>query len=126
MNVIVSNKYQTLLGTLNIPVIKTIHGEFTIQDFVDNPELIDIFGNTNIICGFNENISWLIPIIKGKNEKHNNLIRLKVLTEYYKIQDTSLQTIFKEYIIKYNDDINLDTITNICDVLTRLSTSNSA
>ena len=105
---------------------KFYNREFTIQDFVDNPELIDIFGNTNIICGFNENISWLIPIIKGKNEKHNNLIRLKVLTEYYKIQDTSLQTIFKEYIIKYNDDINLDTITNICDVLTRLSTSNSA
>lgn len=39
MNVIVSNKYQTLLGTLNIPVIKTIHGEFTIQD------LISQFGN---------------------------------------------------------------------------------
>ena len=91
-----------------------------------SPKLLDIFGNTNIVCGFNESLSWLIPVIKGDNEKRNNLIRLKVLTEYYKIQDTSLQTIFKEYIIKYSDDINLDTITNICDVLTRLSTSNSA
>lgn len=34
MNVIVSNKYQTLLGTLNIDVMKTINGEFTVQDLV--------------------------------------------------------------------------------------------
>ena len=39
MNVIVSNKYQTLLGTLNIDVIKTINGEFTVQDLVNQ------FGN---------------------------------------------------------------------------------
>lgn len=35
MNVIVSNKYQTLLGTLNIEVIKTINGEFSVQDLVN-------------------------------------------------------------------------------------------
>ena len=35
MNVIVSNKYQTLLGTLNIPVIKTINGVFSIRDLVN-------------------------------------------------------------------------------------------
>lgn len=35
MNVIVSNKYQTLLGTLNIPVIKTINGVFTVQDLLN-------------------------------------------------------------------------------------------
>ena len=39
MNVIVSNKYQTLLGTLNIDVIKSINGEFTVQDLVSQ------FGN---------------------------------------------------------------------------------
>ena len=99
--------------------------EFTIQDFNDNPDLIDIFGETNIICGFDENISWLIPIIKGENNKRNNLIRLKVLTEYYKIQDYSLRTIFREYIESYKDDINLDTLSSICEVLTRLSVSNS-
>ena len=54
--------------------------EFTIQDFNDNPDLIDIFGETNIICGFDENISWLIPVIKGENNKRNNLIRLKVFS----------------------------------------------
>ncbi len=35
MNVIVSNKYQTLLGTLNIDVIKSINGVFTVQDLIN-------------------------------------------------------------------------------------------
>ncbi len=49
MNVIVSNKYQTLLGTLSIDVIKTINGEFTVNDlanqfnnFFYNKMIIDI------------------------------------------------------------------------------------
>lgn len=49
MNVIVSNKYQTLLGTLSIDVIKSINGEFTIQDLINqfsnfyyNKMIIDI------------------------------------------------------------------------------------
>ena len=35
MNVIVSNKYQTLLGTLNIDVIKSINGVFSVQDLLN-------------------------------------------------------------------------------------------
>ena len=31
MNVIISNKYQTLLGQLDIEVIKTVNGEFTVE-----------------------------------------------------------------------------------------------
>jgi len=49
MNVIISNKYQTLLGTLNIDVIKTINGEFSVQDLLNqfskffyNKMIIDI------------------------------------------------------------------------------------
>ena len=34
MNVIVSNKYQNLLSTLDIDVIKSINGEFEIEDLV--------------------------------------------------------------------------------------------
>lgn len=61
MNVIVSNKYQTLLGTLNIEVIKTINGEFSVQDLVSqfsnffyNKMIIDItaiknYENVNIM-----------------------------------------------------------------------------
>lgn len=49
MNVIISNKYQSLLGTLNIDVIKTINGVFSIQDLLNqfsnfyyNKMIIDI------------------------------------------------------------------------------------
>ena len=49
MNVIISNKYQTLLGTLNIDVIKSINGEFSVQDLINqfsnfyyNKMIIDI------------------------------------------------------------------------------------
>ena len=34
MNVIVSNKYQSLLGSLNIDVIKSINGEFSVDDLI--------------------------------------------------------------------------------------------
>ncbi len=47
MNVIVSNKYQTLLGTINIDVIKTINGEFTVQDLVN--QFSNFFYNKMII-----------------------------------------------------------------------------
>lgn len=49
MNLIVSNKYQTLIGTQNIDVIKTINGEFSVLDLVNqfsnfyyNKMIIDI------------------------------------------------------------------------------------
>jgi len=47
MNVIVSNKYQTLLGTLNIEVIKSINGEFSVQDLVN--QFSNFFYNKMII-----------------------------------------------------------------------------
>lgn len=49
MNVIVSNKYQSLLANLNIDVIKNINGEFTVEELVSqfqnfyfNKMIIDI------------------------------------------------------------------------------------
>ena len=47
MNVIVSNKYQALLGTLNIEVIKTINGEFSVQDLVN--QFSNFFYNKMVI-----------------------------------------------------------------------------
>ena len=32
MNVIVSNKYQSLLASLDIDIIKSINGEFEVED----------------------------------------------------------------------------------------------
>ena len=49
MNVIVSNKYQNMLATLDIDVIKSINGEFTVEELVSqfqsfyfNKMIIDI------------------------------------------------------------------------------------
>ena len=61
MNVIVSNKYQALLGTLNIDVIKIINGEFSVEELVNqfsnfyyNKMIIDVtaiknYENVNIM-----------------------------------------------------------------------------
>ena len=47
MNVIVSNKYQVLLGTLNIDVIKVVNGEFSVQELVN--QFNNFFYNKMII-----------------------------------------------------------------------------
>ena len=39
MNVIVSNKYQNMLATLDIDIIKSINGEYEVE------ELVNIFTN---------------------------------------------------------------------------------
>lgn len=61
MNVIISNKYQSLLGSLDIDVIKSINGEFTVDEliaqfssFYYNKMIIDItaikgYENINVI-----------------------------------------------------------------------------
>lgn len=36
MNVIVSNKYQDMLENLNVEIIKNIHGQFDVDDLIDN------------------------------------------------------------------------------------------
>ena len=36
MNVIISNKYQSLLANLDIDVIKSINGEFDVEEIVSN------------------------------------------------------------------------------------------
>ena len=47
MNIIVSNKYQALLGTLNIDVLRTINGVFTPQDLIN--QFANIYYNKMII-----------------------------------------------------------------------------
>ena len=64
MNVIVSNKYQSLLGTLNIDVIKTINGEFTVQDLVNQ------FGNDKFFYS-----KMIIDITAIKNYENINIMR---------------------------------------------------
>ena len=110
---------------------KFYNRQLTMSDFSNNPNLIDIFGNTNVACGFPPELSWMIPLFKDeKNPKIANYNRLKVITAYYKIKDVALQKSFKKYIIQNSNDIdfdklNIEKIGYISEVLSRLEQSNS-
>lgn len=106
---------------------KFYNREFTLKDFNDNPELLDIFENTNIACAFSENLSWIIQLFNNSdNLKIANYNRLKVIAEYYRIQDIELQKAFKEYVIEFGTNIDIEKIEYVSQVLSRLSLSNSS
>lgn len=73
MNVIVSNKYQALLGTLEIDVIKSVYGEFEVD------ELISMFQNF-----FYQRMILDITAIKGYKD-FKNLQKLSVALDMDKI-----------------------------------------
>lgn len=106
---------------------KFYNREFTLKDFEDNPNLIDVFDNTNIACAFPENMAWIISLFNNlKSIKNANYNRLKVILEYSKIDDYVFQNIFKEYVLKDGDNINSERIDLISEVLSKLSLSNSS
>ena len=83
MNVIIANKYQALLGTLNIDVIpgKNINGVFTVQDLVAqfsnffyNKMIIDITALKNY-----ENINVMREL--SMNFEMDKVILLLILQE---------------------------------------------
>lgn len=106
---------------------KFYNREFTLKDFNDNPELLNIFENTNIACAFSENMSWIIPLFNdSENFKTGNYNRMKVITAYSKIQDVELQKAFKEYVMEFGTNIDVEKIEYVSEVLSRLSLSNSS
>lgn len=105
---------------------KFYNREFTIEDFNSNPKLLELFGETNIICGLSEKISWMMPLCyNNENSKQANYDRLQIVSKYSKIQDLELQQAFKEYIIKSYKDIDTKKINSALDVLSKISLSNS-
>ncbi len=106
---------------------KFYNREFTLKDFNDNPELLKIFENTNIACAFSENMSWIISLFNdSENFKTGNYNRMKVITAYSKIQDVELQKAFKEYVMEFGTNIDVEKIEYVSEVLSRLSLSNSS
>lgn len=124
------NNNPTLFLGANVPKEikdKFYNRKFTLKDFNDNPELLNIFENTNIACAFSENISWIIPLFNdSENFKIGNYNRMKVITEYSKIQDVELQKAFKEYVMEFGTNIDVEKIEYASEVLSRLSLSNSS
>lgn len=105
---------------------KFYNREFTIEDFMNNLDLISQFGDTNIICGLSEEYGWLIPLFsQNKNQQEANQNRLKVLNAFLEIKDISLQYAFKEYMSECIDEIDIEKVGYMAEVLHRLSKSNS-
>ncbi len=104
----------TLFLSKNIPQDirnKFYNREFALNDFNTNPELLEIFENTNIVCGVSENMSWMIPLFNNSdNLKIANFNRLKVISTYSKIHELNLQRAFKQYITKHLEDFNIQNI----------------
>ena len=106
---------------------KFYNREFTLKDFSDNPELIEIFDKTNIAYGFSGDISWIIPLFSDSdNMKKSNYKRIEVILAYSKIQDNVLQKSFKNFITKFENSITIEKIKLVSDVLSRLDLSNSS
>jgi hypothetical protein len=105
---------------------KFYNREFTLKDFSDDPDLIEKFGDANVICGFDVSLSWMISLFDNEtNSKIANLNRLKVLSEYLKINDATLKQCFREYVTEFRNSIDFEKIEYIFEVLIRLSMSNS-
>ena len=124
------NKYPTLFLNQNVSLEiknKFYKKKFTLEDFENNPELFEIFGNTNIVCGFPKNVSWAIQLFSDvDNSKMANKNRLKVISAFYKIKDESLRDVFRDYVLEFINDIDVEKIDYISEVLLKLSLSNSS
>ena len=106
---------------------KFYNRKFTFKDFEENLELLNVFGETNIICGMSEEYAWLIPIFQNnQNQIEANQNRIRVLKTFMDITDYSLQNAFKEYMSECVDEIDIEKIGYMAEVLHRLSSSNSS
>lgn len=124
------NNNPTLFLDKNVPQDiknKFYNRKFTLEDFNSNLELLEMFGNTNVVYGLSENMSWIIPIFNETTDaKIANLKRLKVISAYSKINDFELQKAFREYITEFGKNIDVDKIEYVSSVLSRINSSNSS
>lgn len=106
---------------------KFYNREFTLNDFSVNPKLLEMFGNTNIIYGFSENMSWISPLFNDLDDlRMANYNRLKVISAFSKISDSELKNAFKEYIMEFGNNTEIKNIEYILGVISRLLLSNSS
>ena len=109
---------------------KFYNRKFTLKDFDDNPELLNVFNKTNVACGFSKDMSWIISLYANSdNIELANYKRLKIITEYYKVlnlQDVEANNMFIEYVTEYQDKINIEKMNYVYEVIKRLSQTNSS
>lgn len=98
---------------------------FTLDDFLKNPDYLELVGDTPITLGLPSDYCWTVGLFQQDGELAN-YYRLKVCSEYQKLsRDSSLSSEFVSYLISHQDDLNKDTIDEIGGILNRLSKTNS-
>lgn len=106
---------------------KFYNRKLTIEDFNTNPKLLKIFDNTNVTCGFTQEVSFMIPLFNNvEDTKIANYNRLKVISQYLNMSDKSLQVPFADYIKKYGKSLEIKKVESIYEVLSHLVFSNSS
>ena len=112
---------------------KYLYGDLELQDFIDNPELINCFNKTNIMNGFQSDywISCLYEFADGKHDmsfiNHNELVILKVLNN---IVDLDYNKVIRDEIAKYvkehpDELLNENTFDKLIKLAIRVNYSNS-
>lgn len=106
---------------------KFYNKEFTSKDFESNPELLQIFGNTNVAYGFSPESTWIASLFGDvENPVEANSYRLRVLKAYESIKDSELKQIFNDFFRENASSIPLERIEYIAPLLNKVSYSNSS
>ena len=132
MNVIISNKYQSLLASLNIDVIKSINGEFTVEELVNqfqsfyfNKMIIDItaiknYENINIMQSLSVNFDMTKVILLlddsekvNERERTGNAYNLDEYDElraigFYQMPTLERIDYIPDYLVGFNYVLNSD------------------
>jgi len=124
------NKYPELFVSESLPdeiKNKFYNKKLEVQDFINNPTLIDEFGVTDILLGFPGECMKINKIFNfSKPSKEINAKKIKILFEYSKIENYELKEMFMDFVLNEDENKLYDKLKYVSEVLERLSSSNSA
>jgi len=99
--------------------------ELTLNALASYPDALDYFENTNIAWGFKEETKWLINLFENESTIVANYKKIKIINEYQKIEDKSLQEMFKDFVLNDSNNLSEEKIEIVAEMLQRLSKTNS-
>ena len=107
---------------------KFYNRKFTIKDFEENPDLLDLFGDTNIAYGLPERYFKIVAHLFNdcENQKQANSYRLRVLNPLLRVTDSELNSILYNKILEMEDNVDFDMIDIYAEALCRFALSNSS
>ena len=104
---------------------KFYESKLTLEDFKNNPNLIEEFGNTNIVCGFPKEMAWIFDLYNNKNNpKLSNSSKLKIISIYSSIANEKLKNAFKQSLIRNWENIDINNIEEIGVIINNINNSN--